>query len=142
MDRLKCRTPHCRRLTKARSPFCGRCASRMWRESHPLTATFQKLRTNARRRGHAFTLTLPRFEELVRASGYLERKGKTAKSLSIDRIDPRRGYHDDNVRVVTLSVNSRLRYVDRLPQWMREELEKELAKTAETDGSSASGSHR
>jgi hypothetical protein len=69
-------------------------------------------------------LTREEFSELVTKSGWIEKRGKTAKSLSIDRIDPRLGYQTGNVRVLTLAQNSRLRYAP-LPGWMREQMEAE-----------------
>lgn len=68
-------------------------------------------------------MTREEFTKLVTESGWIEKRGKTAKSLSIDRVDPRRGYEAGNVRVLTLAQNSRLRYAP-LPGWMKAELEK------------------
>jgi len=62
-------------------------------------------------------------------SAYGERRGKTAQSLSINRIDNSRGYHADNIEAVTLSLNSRLRYAP-IPGWFRAEVEKQSAEAA------------
>jgi hypothetical protein len=38
---------------------------------------------------------------------YWKKKGRTAESLTIDRIDNSKGYSDDNVQVVDMSYNSK-----------------------------------
>ena len=85
--------------------------NRRWRERNPLRYFFNKLRYRARERGKVFSLTFEYYCKLVRASGYLEKKGKTATSLSIDRIDEKLGYVPGNVQVITLSENSRKAWV-------------------------------
>lgn len=110
---IKCATKFCRnRVGKAeKSPICGKCRARRWKERHPLRYSFNKLRYRAKERGHVFKLTFEQYQRFALASGYAENKGKTAESFSIDRIDPERGYELDNIRCVTLSENSRLRFV-------------------------------
>ena len=68
--------------------------------------SFNKLRNRAKERGHAFHLTYEQYEQFALSSGYAERKGKTAESFSINRIDPERGYEVDNIECITLSENS------------------------------------
>lgn len=65
-----------------------------------------------------FTLTLSQYIELATQTGYADGKGKTAQSLSLDRIDPAHGYEPGNLRVVTLQENSRLRWAP-LPAHLR-----------------------
>lgn len=121
----KCRTPRCRRVTQSsgKSPYCARCRYRRFAAGNPIACAFNNIRKRARQRGHVFSLTREEFTELVTRSGWVEKRGKTAKSLSIDRINPLRGYEAGNVRVLTLAQNSRLRYAP-LPGWMKAELEK------------------
>ncbi len=107
-----------------KSPYCARCRYRRFAAANPIACAFNNIRKRAKQRGHAFLLTREEFSELVTKSGWIEKRGKTAKSLSIDRIDPRLGYQTGNVRVLTLAQNSRLRYAP-LPGWMREQMEAE-----------------
>lgn len=123
----RCKTPRCRRPPKKKSCWCARCAGRIWARDHPLTYAYAKLRSNAKRRGHGFALTLQEFARLCEGTGYLESRGRMRDCLSIDRIDSRKGYSADNVRVVSVSMNSRLRNAP-LSGWMRDELEKELSR--------------
>lgn len=121
----KCSTPRCRRAAGKKQRLCPRCWYRRYAETNPIGCAFNNIRKRARQRGHPFTLTREEFARLVTESGWIEKRGKTAKSLSIDRIDPRRGYEPGNVRVVTLSQNSRLKYAP-LPGWMKAEMDREL----------------
>lgn len=126
MERVRCRTPRCRRAAKSKSKWCPRCAARIWAKEHPLTYAYNKLRSNAKRRGHGFTLTLEEFAKVCEETGYLKAKGRMRECLSIDRIDSGKGYSADNIRVITVSMNARLRNAP-LPGWMREMMEKELS---------------
>ncbi len=87
--------------------FCYRCAQRRNRERNPLVYAYKTLRSNARRRKHPFTLTLEQFEVFCIETGYLARKGRNPDSLTIDRIDARRGYEVGNLQVLTLIENVR-----------------------------------
>lgn len=60
---------------------------------------------NAKRRGKEFTLTIEYFTKLVKENDYMRKRGTTAKSLQIDRMDETKGYTDDNVRCITLRQN-------------------------------------
>ena len=53
-----------------------------------------------------FTLTFEQFEEIAVTSGWADGKGKTAGSLSLDRIDDSKGYEYGNLRAITLSENT------------------------------------
>jgi hypothetical protein len=65
---------------------------------------------NAKCRQKPFTLTLEQFSEFCKKTGYDEKKGKTAQSLSVDRIKSHLGYTADNIRAITLSENTMRRY--------------------------------
>lgn len=82
---------------------------------------FNILRGRARQRGHSFDLTFAEYESFALQTGYAELKGKTKHSLSIDRKNPALGYHRDNIRAITLSLNSRLRFA-KMPDYLREEM--------------------
>lgn len=53
------------------------------------------------------------FKKFCVGTGYAELKGKTASSLSIDRVDETRGYEPGNIQILTLSDNSRKAHVDK-----------------------------
>jgi hypothetical protein len=77
-----------------------------------MRASYNTLRYNAKRRGKAFDLTFEQFKEFCRKTNYINKKGKTASSYSIDRIRPAEGYTVDNIQVLTLAANSLKKYTD------------------------------
>jgi hypothetical protein len=105
---MKCQTEGCQNETKHRK-LCAKCAKRKYREKYPLKYWYDTLKTNAKRRGKEFTLTIEQFSDFCKKTGYNEKKGKTANSLSVDRIKPWLGYSADNIRAITLSDNTKLR---------------------------------
>src|SRR6185295_3426400 len=82
----KCATKYCRGRTSPtqHSPFCPKCRSRHWRETHPVAYFFNKLRYRAKERGWDFSLARDQFEILWRQKGL--NGGKTKFSLTFDRI--------------------------------------------------------
>lgn len=131
MKPTKCRTKACRgRLLASRhSVYCSKCDARRWKEMHPVNYHFAKLRNRAKERGHKFTLTKEKFAELWNG-GLAKNHGKTAFSLCVDRIDPAGGYRDDNVRLLTLSENSRRQFV---PFFKNKAAEEEAIRQAEAE---------
>lgn len=107
---MKCASENCTNKHFGRSKFCRRCNNRKYRIKHPIQYWYWTLKMNAKRRGKSFSLTLEQFSEFCIKTGYGELKGKTATSLSVDRIKPLEGYHYDNIRAITLSDNSKCKY--------------------------------
>jgi hypothetical protein len=107
----KCAAPYCSRLTVGK--FCPCCAKRIYRAKYPMKAAYQNLRSNAKRRGKEFTITLQDFEAFCTRTQYITYKGKTKDSFSIDRPKNHLGYTPDNMEILTLQNNSLKRiYVD------------------------------
>lgn len=112
---LKCETRYCRG-PKARKTNgyllsrCWKCLSRRLKASQPATYVLRLIRQSAKRRDIACSLTLAEFKEFCARTGYLEKRGKKPTSLTVDRIDHRRGYHADNIKVSTHAENSRAGY--------------------------------
>lgn len=119
----KCRTKHCRgRCFKSgKSPYCSKCRTRRFAAKYPISYHFAKLRNRAKERGKEFTLTLEQYTHFWNSSGYAERRGKTAESLSINRKDNSRGYHFDNIEAIPLTYNARFQYAN-IPEHIREEI--------------------
>ncbi len=76
-----------------------------WREKNPIRYAYHTLKGNAKRRNKEFYLTYSQFRNFCNETGYIEMKGKSATSFSIDRINCEQGYHINNIRVLTLSSN-------------------------------------
>ena len=119
----RCDTKFCRGIaTEAgHSHHCGNCRTERFKDRHPLRYYYNKLKYRAAERGHAFTLTYEEYCAFAEKTGYLYEKGKTAKALSINRIDNTKGYSADNIEVCLLSVNSRLQYAP-MPDWLKDQL--------------------
>lgn len=77
-----------------------------WRANNPIKAAFVQLRDNAKRRRKEFTLTLEEFTSFCMATTYLDGKGRERQCLTIDRIDPSKGYTFDNIQPLTCSENT------------------------------------
>lgn len=109
---MKCRTKFFRGLVlkSGHSPYCAKCRHRRWKAAHPVSYHFNKLKYRAIERGHHFALSRDKFAELWN-EGLRESHGKTKFSLCIDRKRNNEGYTDENVRLLTLSENSRRQYV-------------------------------
>jgi hypothetical protein len=109
---MKCLTPNCINEAAKGRRICGKCRSRKYRAKYPLKAWYDTLKMNARRRGKEFTLTQEQFSEFCKRTGYDEHKGKTADSLSVDRIKSHLGYTIDNIQAITLRENTAKHFDD------------------------------
>lgn len=119
----KCRTKRCRGVVvskRCHSPYCPKCKWKQWTAVNPLRAAFKTLRNHAKERGKEFTLTLAEFKAFAEKTSYMDRKGKTSLSLSIDRKDNTKGYSADNIQALTLMENSRKQFVPYFAQHMRD----------------------
>lgn len=101
-----CITLYCRKTRPRGSNYCYCCIWRRLKERDYVRYVFYYTRSNAKRRGKEFSLTINQFREFCKSTGYIEGKGRFKNNLSIDRIDNSQGYHADNIRVLTISENS------------------------------------
>lgn len=112
---MRCETKWCRNLKARKSngyllSHCWKCRSRRLKERHEATYVLNMIRHSAKKRNLACSLTLAEFKAFCARTGYLEKRGNKPKSLTVDRIDHRQGYHADNIKVSTHAVNSRAGY--------------------------------
>ena len=87
--------------------MCRKCYNKHLRTQNPVKYSYQTLKDNSKRRNKEFNLTLEEFTEFCIKTDYLIGKGKRKESYSIDRRDNTKGYTLDNIRIMTLSENSR-----------------------------------
>lgn len=104
---MRCITKGCKNEAREGRQICNTCKTRKYRAAHKIRSLYIILRTNAKRRGKEFDLTLSQFTAFCNNTGYAALKGKTANSFSIDRIDNDKGYTFSNIRSITLRHNSR-----------------------------------
>jgi len=127
----------CQRKSKSDRCLCHMHEMRRWRAKNKRSADFCTLRDHAKARKIEFTITQDYWAGLTDAFGFY--KAKEGVALSIDRVDPTRGYIPGNLRVVELSINvskgNREKYLpehiqhmlERKRQTMLEENEKYLS---------------
>jgi len=108
---MTCQVCHRRKARKGKSQ-CHCCNKRLWRQRNPYKAAFAMCKAKARQRrskqwpeGIPWEITFAAFYIFARRTNYLTRKGNEAGSITIDRIDPRKGYVPSNLRAVTRREN-------------------------------------
>lgn len=106
--KFTCPVAFCRNRSAKEFDKCSKHKMQAWRAANPLAAAFANLRSSAKTRGVAFTLTLAEFTEFCQRTGYLDKKGnRDPEALQVDRVDCTRGYAADNIRVLTLAENGK-----------------------------------
>lgn len=111
----KCITEGCDKESHPKERYCYSCRQRRYKERNPLRYCYNTLRCNAKRRWKGFGITFDEFTQFCKENGYMEGKGKTKTSLSIDRIQNLRGYDFTNMRVLQLSLNAKKGIHDDCP---------------------------
>ena len=96
-----CVAYRCLNKRKTKDRFCSKHRHRYKKENNQIAHVFDKLRSNAIRRDKKFTLTLTQFKAFCADTGYLELRGRGRSDMSIDRIDPLKGYEEGNIRMIT-----------------------------------------
>jgi len=110
-----CVAYRCKAKHTPRDRFCSKHRHRYRKEADPVKYTYQTLKSNARRRGKVFTITLEYFRKFCEDTGYLQNKGRYAKAASIDRKDHTKGYEPGNLQILSLADNSAKRWQDEDP---------------------------
>lgn len=108
-----CVVIQCKNSSGKGNRFCFKHKREWQKINNPLRYWFDVLRQNAKRRAKEFTLTIEEFKEFCEREKYLEYKGRAnAGNYTIDRRNDKLGYTKDNIFVLTLSQNSRKRWID------------------------------
>ena len=126
-----CVVSQCTRGTTKHYKLCFKHKREKQKIENPLRYWFDILRQNAKRREIDFGLTIEEFKLFCDRTNYLEKKGQDAGSYTIDRIKNSIGYYLDNLQVLTLSQNSRKRFIDLKIRFGRYPTEEELAEFIE-----------
>lgn len=105
-NHIKCKTKFCRNVVK-RSGFCSTCRSKKCREKNRMRYAYVTLRNNAKRRNIVFEISFEYFKRFCYRTKYIQNKGITHDSYSIDRIKNNLGYIERNIRCLTVSQNSK-----------------------------------
>jgi len=81
----------------------------------PIAYCYNSLKSNAKRRGKDFDLTLEEFRIFCEETGYIDNKGKRKDSATIDRKDASKGYSLGNLQILSLEENSRKGAEEKAP---------------------------
>lgn len=112
---VKCKTKYCRNKRAGSGLSCSKCLKRNHKAKDPEAYFYNLLKSNAKRRKKYFDLTLQQFRDFCKETNYIELKGKTAKSASIDRKIMDRGYTFGNLQILSLSANTTKRNEEEYP---------------------------
>lgn len=110
----RCSTPLCRKAPRDGRKLCDCCRKRKQRENDPVAYQYDRLRASAAKRSLPFTLDKAWFREVCEQTDYHNRAGLMPGDLSIDRVDPLKGYEPGNVRVVERTVNTAKGNIERI----------------------------
>lgn len=103
----RCIVRFCRgKCGKSNGRFCRRCRDRRYKALRPHAYALNKLRSNARQRGKEFTITHEEWVDWCSKHGFLDKAGKGAGDLTVDRRDHTQGYHIWNIQPLTNSANA------------------------------------
>lgn len=91
----------CGKKQAASGGKCHACNKRQWRANNPIKAAYNNLKSNAKRRGKKFEISFEYFKKFVTKNDYMTKKGRSATSYHIDRIDEGKGYIEGNLRILT-----------------------------------------
>lgn len=103
---MDCRTPHCLNDAAPGRTICEKCKSRKYREKHLVKSLYIILRSNAKRRGKIFTLTLDEWIIFCAETNYHKLKGTGPEDMTVDCIKSWLGYSSGNIRMLTKRENS------------------------------------
>ena len=87
--------------------LCYKHYRRKVREKDPVYCRFNNMKSNAKRRGKEFTITLEEFRAFCERTGYIVRKGNRGMNATIDRRCNAHGYHIWNIQLLTNRQNAR-----------------------------------
>jgi len=73
----------------------------------PVYDRFFNFRGNAKKRNKEFTITLQEFRDFCERTGYIVKKGMRGRNCTVDRIWNNKGYHIDNIQLITNEANIR-----------------------------------
>lgn len=78
---------------------CRQCRHKNYVAADPVRVSFQNMRARAKERGKEFTITLAYFRRFCYKYDYIQGKGRTSDSYTVDRIREELGYVPGNIQV-------------------------------------------
>ncbi len=102
----RCSTLYCLVTPIEGRSICSKCRAREWRQNHPAEDAYRHLKSNAKRRGKPFKLTMPWWKAWCAVTNYLNLRGMGPDDMTVDCDDDYVGYVDDGITMKTRSKNS------------------------------------
>jgi hypothetical protein len=102
----KCKTKYCRAQAK-RGGLCYKCEHERTKERNPYRYFYGIQKRNAKRRKKIFTISFEEWFEFAVEYDYIQKKGRTANSLSVDCKINELGYVSGNLQPMTVANNAR-----------------------------------
>jgi len=90
---------------KKKKGLCHKHYAIYRRQKDPVYDRFVNFKGNALRRGKEFSITLAEFRQWCEEKGYIITKGQRGFRATVDRINNKRGYHIDNIQLLTMKAN-------------------------------------
>jgi len=103
----RCQAHACSSKKAPARTLCHRHLRILEKERDPVRYAYRVTRQNAKRRGKDWSITYEEWADFCARTRYLENKGRGPNSATLDRIDAAKGYSLDNIRILSLSDNSR-----------------------------------
>lgn len=91
---------------KKKGGLCHKHFARKRRTEDPIGTRYTQFKGKAKQRNKPFTISLEQFRKFCFDSGYIVKKGRRGFSATIDRIDNSKGYHIDNIQILTNRQNA------------------------------------
>lgn len=107
MKLKRCKSANCYNFVRCKGHFCNTCKSKRYRKQNPIRYAYNNLKSNAKRRGIKFDLDFEYFRAFCYRTKYIQNKGITHDSYTIDRKINKRGYVKGNIRIMTLADNAK-----------------------------------
>lgn len=101
-----CAASRCRNNRSGKDRLCSKHRTVMRKHADIVRYTYDKLKSNAKRRGKMFTISISYFRQFCEDTNYIELKGRTALKMSIDRQDVTKGYEEGNLQIMSVGDNS------------------------------------
>ena len=96
---------------------------REWRENNKIQASYLILKAHAKERGIEFSLSKEYWGKFCEETEYHLLKGIGKNDLTVDRKDPRMGYVEGNIQILTMKQNRRKGFTDM--KLLKESVEKD-----------------
>lgn len=105
-SKKNCQAYRCPNDRTAKDKLCPKHRHRHNKENNPMRYTYNLLKSNARYRKKEFTLSFEQFAYICANSEYMQKKGRKASSLTLDRVLNELGYEHGNLAMITKSANT------------------------------------